>query len=201
MSKFLIPVLTLLIAFIILSGCASSPPTNFYALQPQISEHPANSAVTEKKLTIVIGPVELPKLLDRTQIVTRHADNQVHLAEFHQWGESLDANVTRVLTQNLASLQPNDVIRSYPWGAFGSVDYRIFIYFLRFDATPGQSVNLEADWIIFNEKSRQIVKNGHTSIERAVKNDSYQTIANSLSKTLGLFGYEMSNSLNESITR
>ena len=201
MSKFLIPILALLIAFIILSGCASSPPTKFYALQPQISERPANFAVAEKKLTIGIGPVELPKLLDRTQIVTRHADNQVHLAEFHQWSEPLDANVTRVLTQNLAALRPNAVIRSYPWGAFGSVDYRIVINFLQFDATSGQSVGLEADWIIMDEKSRQIVKNGHTNIETADKNQSYQAIVNSLSKTLGLFGHEMSNSLNDSLTR
>lgn len=181
---------------VLLTGCASSPPTHFYTLDPvHTSQEPPHSA--RKKMLVGIGPVELPKLLDRTQIVTKHEDNRVELAEFHQWGEPLKENVTRVLTRNMTSLRANDVIRSYPWGAFGTVDYRVVLNFLQFDPIPGKNVTLEVDWIIMNEKNHQVLKNGHSIIEQAIDNQSYQAIVEALSKTLGVLSQELSNSLDK----
>ena len=127
----------------LLSGCLSTPPTQFYVLEP-LSEPPSSSTVTEKKRQIGIGPVSIPALLERKQIVTRLPDNSVTIAEFHQWASPLKDNVVQVLTHNLATLQTGDLIRAYPWSAYGAVDYRIVIDIIRFDTRPQQTVNFEA---------------------------------------------------------
>lgn len=180
---------------VLLTGCASSPPTHFYTLDPVHTSEEAKPQSTRKKMLVGVGPVELPKLFDRTQIVTRHEDNRVELAEFHQWGEPLKENVTDILARNIAALRTNAVVRSYPWGAFGTVDYRVVVKFLQFDPIPGQTVTIEADWTIMNEKNHKVLKNGHSKVEQAIENQSYQAIVEALSKSLGELSREISSEL------
>ncbi|MGZ5006573.1 MAG: PqiC family protein [Methylobacter sp.] len=178
----------------LLSGCLSTPPTHFYVLEAQNSPA-ASSTVTEKKRQIGIGPISIPTLLERKQIVTRLPDNSIKIAEFHQWASPLKDNVAQVLTHNLAMLQSNDLIRSYPWSAYGAVDYRIIIDIIRFDTSPEQSVNLEANWAIMNEKDHTLLNNGHSRIEHHLDDESYPSTVKALSKVLSEFSLELSNAL------
>ena len=57
---------------------------------------------------IGVGPITVPKYLDRPQIVTRSGRNQLALGEFDRWAEPLQDNVLRVLAENLAFLIPTD---------------------------------------------------------------------------------------------
>lgn len=190
LSKWLIS----LSACALLSACASTPPTQFYVLEP-LSESPSFSATTEKKRQIGIGPVSIPTLLERKQIVTRLPDNSVQVAEFHQWASPLRNNVSEVLTHNLAALQAADLIRSYPWSAYGAVDYRIIVDIIRFDTRPEQSVNIEANWTIMNEKNHAVVSNGKTKIERPLNDSSYPSAVKALNKVLSEFSQELSVAL------
>jgi hypothetical protein len=178
----------------LLSACISTPPTQFYVLEP-LHESSSLSAVAGKKRQIGIGPVSIPALLERKQIVTRLPDSSVQVAEFHQWASPLKNSVGEVLTHNLASLQANDLIRAYPWNAYGAVDYRIIIDIIRFDTRPEQSVNLEANWTIMNEKDHTVVSNGRTKIERPLNDSSYPSAVNGLSNILGEFSHELSGAL------
>ncbi|MDO9268170.1 MAG: PqiC family protein [Methylobacter sp.] len=190
LSKWLISVS----ACTLLCACISTPPTQFYVLEPLI-ESPSFSSATEKKRQIGIGPVSIPTLLERKQIVTRLPDSGVKVAEFHQWASPLKNNVTQVLTHNLATLQADDLIRAYPWSAYGAVDYRIIIDIIRFDTRPEQSVNLEANWAIMNEKNHTLISNGRTKIERPLNDSSYPSTVKALSKILSEFSQELSIAL------
>jgi uncharacterized lipoprotein YmbA len=179
---------------VLLSACISTPPTRFYVLEP-LSEQPLSSTTVEKKRQIGIGPVSIPTLLERKQIVTRLPDNSIKIAEFHQWASPLKDNVAQVLTHNLATLQADDLIRAYPWSAYGAVDYRIIIDIIRFDTRPEQSVNLEANWAIMNEKNHSLLSNGRTKIERLLDDPSYPATVKALNKILGEFSQELSQAL------
>lgn len=181
---------------VLLSACLSTPPTQFYVLEP-LSEPSSSSTTAEKKRRIGIGPVSIPTLLERKQIVTRLPDNSVKIAEFHQWASPLKNNVVQVLTHNLAILQPDDLIRAYPWSAYGMVDYRIVIDIIRFDTRPEQSVNLEADWSIMNEKNHTLLSNGHTKIEHPLANPSYPSTVKALNQILSEFSHELSKALDK----
>jgi uncharacterized lipoprotein YmbA len=181
-------------SLLLLSACASTPPTRFYVLEP-FSKPPASATGVEKQRLIGVGPVSIPALIERQKIVTRKADNNIEIAEFHQWASPLKENITQVLTRDLALLMPDDVVRSYPWGAFGSVDYRIIVDVVRFDTHPGRSANLEAGWAIMNEKNHQILTHGHSRIEQPLSDTSYTGTVNALSALLGEFSRELSLAL------
>lgn len=137
----------------LLTACASTPPTHFYTLEAQ-SQHPAvTNSTTTKKLLIGIGPLSLPALLDRSQIVTRTENNTIEMADFDLWAAPLKENVIAVLSKNVATLQPNMIVRGYPWSVYGNMDYRVIIDITRFDTLRGKSVNLEANWAIMEEKT------------------------------------------------
>ena len=179
---------------ILLSACLSTPPSQFYVLE-SLSEPPLSSTTTEQKRQIGLGPVSIPTLLERKQIVTRLPDNGVNIAEFHQWASPLKDNITQVLAHNLASLQTADLIRAYPWSAYGSVDYRIIIDIIRFDTHPEQSANFEANWAIMNEKNHTLLRNGHTKIKQPLDDPSYPSTVKALSKILSEFSRELSQAL------
>jgi uncharacterized lipoprotein YmbA len=179
---------------VLLSACISTPPTQFYVLEP-LSEPSSSSMATEKKRQIGIGPVSIPAVLERKQIITRLPDSTIKIAEFHQWASPLKDNVAQVLTHNLATLQTGDLIRAYPWSAYGVVDYRIIIDIIRFDTRPEQSVNLEANWAIMNEKNHTVLSNGRSKIERPLNNSSYPATVKALNKVLGEFSLELSQAL------
>jgi uncharacterized lipoprotein YmbA len=194
MAKQLSKWLILLFVAPLLSACLSTPPTQFYVLEP-LSESPSSSTASEKKRQIGIGPVSIPALLERKQIVTRLPDNSVKIAEFNQWASPLKDNITQVLTHNLATLQAGDLIRAYPWSAYGAVDYRIIIDIIRFDTRQEQSVNLEANWAIMNEKNHTLISNGRSKIERSLDDSSYPATVKALNKILGEFSQELSQAL------
>ncbi|CAA9889966.1 conserved exported hypothetical protein [Candidatus Methylobacter favarea] len=175
----------------LLSACASTPSTNFYVLEPLSGLTPSVTKSVNKPL-IGIGPVSMPALLDRKQIVTRTQNGSVQIAEFHQWASPLKENVVQALTHNLAALRPDYLVRTYPWSAFGSVNYRIIVDILRFDTNPGKSVNLEANWAIMDEKKQALISNGHSEIEHPFSDASYPGAVNALSEILSEFSRELS---------
>ena len=179
----------------LLIACASTPPTHFYTLESQ-SRPPvdAPSAITKKRL-IGIGPLSLPALLDRRQIITRADNNSVQIADFDQWAAPLKDNVIAVLSKNVAALQPNAIVRAYPWGVYGNVDYRVIIDISRFDTQLGKSVNLEASWAIMDEKNHTIVSNGQAKIDRPLNDASYNSVAQGLSKLLSELSQQLSRAL------
>ena len=181
----------------LLTACLSTPPTHFYVLEP-LNES-SKILASEHKHQIGVGPVTIPALLERKQIVTRLPDSSIAIAEFHQWASPLKENVAQVLTYDLAALQTDDLIRTYPWSAYGAVDYRIIIDIIRFDTRPEHSVNFEANWSIMNEKNHSLLSNGHTKIEHPLTDTTYPGIVNALSKILSEFSVELSQALNKAV--
>ena len=181
----------LLCASGLLGACASAP-TNFYTLEAQSRPRVATSTSNAKKPLIGIGPLSMPALLDRRGIVTRAENNSVQIAEFDQWAAPLKDNVIAVLSKNVATLQPNAIIRAYPWGVYGNVDYRVIIDISRFDTQLGKSVNLEASWAIMEEKNHKIVSNGQAKIEQPLNDSSYNSAAQGLSKLLSELSQQLS---------
>jgi len=153
-----------------------------------------NTAIAKKRL-IGIGPLSLPALLDRKGIVTRAENNSVQIAEFDQWAAPLKDNVITVLSKNVATLQPNAIVRAYPWSPYGNVDYRVIVDISRFDTQLGKSANLEASWAIMEEKNHTIVSNGQAKIERQLNDSSYNSVAQALSKLLGELSQQISFAL------
>lgn len=179
----------------LLTACAT-PPTQFYQLEAT-SPPLVTSTTTAKKMLIGIGPLSLPALVDRKQIVTRGANNAIQLAEFHQWATPLQDNVLNVLSKNIAAQQSNAIVRSYPWSVYGEMDYRVIIDISRFDSQLGKSANLQASWVIMSEKNHTIISNGQTNIQQLLHDERYDSAVLALNKLLSELSQQLSLALHQ----
>jgi uncharacterized protein len=179
---------------ILLAGCATPPSVEFYVLEPSSQTAPVTLA-SVKQHSIGIGPITIPAVLEHKGIITRHPGNAVQIAQFQQWASPLPDNLLQALTRNLSSLQPNNIVRAYPWSVHGMVDLQIIVDVIRFDTTLGESANLEANWTIKNEKTNAILKNGRSVINHSLSDSSYPGTVRALSRILGEFGQELSLAL------
>jgi len=182
----------------VLSACTSTPPTQFHVLEPQfeISTQSKSNDTTTKRI-VGIGPVSIPTFLERKQLVTRDQDNNLQIAELQQWAAPLKDNITEVLAQNLAALQQDNIVRAYPWSAYGSIDFQIIVQINRFDARPDKSANLEASWVIMDDKNHTIVSNGFSRLQSKPNDDSTTETIKSLNSVLAALSQELSQALSK----
>jgi uncharacterized lipoprotein YmbA len=129
-----------LMSLLILQGCATTPPTQFYSLEA-LKQIPSVSLQKEISKTVCgIAQISLPSALERKQIVTRDANGVLHLAEQHQWAALLKQNMTEVLAKNLAMQHPTFWFKAYPWSTLGMVDYRLVIDVTQLDIVLGTMI-------------------------------------------------------------
>ena len=69
---------------LVLGGCATSPPAQYYTLAPL--QPPDVKAASVPTFTVAVGPVITPDLLQRPQIATRTSDAPDQLFGFSQMG-------------------------------------------------------------------------------------------------------------------
>jgi uncharacterized protein len=154
--------LMVLVMCIAAAGCSPLGPrpnySKFFILTPLADgANPAATAASTpaRPLALGIGPIDFPDYLRRSQFVTRSAPNQIELSMVDRWGEPLDKNFQRVLSENLARLLNTYRIEQYPWDHKDQVDYQIAINVQNFETnTDGQS-QLNARWIIKDGSNRK----------------------------------------------
>ncbi|WP_277998131.1 PqiC family protein [Paraburkholderia terricola] len=127
-----------------LAGCAS-PKATFYTLS---SQPPAQSTAPAMPVTVLIGSVTVPDLVDRPQIVVRTSANQVTIDEFARWADSLKSQIPRVIAADLAQELNSPRVSAYPMAGDPAALYRVQIDVQRFDATLGDAVTVDVLWSV-----------------------------------------------------
>ena len=138
-----------------LEACTSTP-SRFYLLNSLSTSEPMAVPAAPQGPVIGVGPITLPKYLDRPQIVTRASRNQLTLGEFDRWAEPLQDNVSRVLAENLARLIPTDHILLNPGPRSTPVDYQVTVEVRQFDGGLGGESTLLARWSILDGAEREL---------------------------------------------
>ncbi len=195
LTKYLKSLIMVVLLGLLLTACAVTPSPNFYVLEAL--SQPSVSTTVGKKPLIGIGPLNLPSLLERKQIVTRKENNTIQIAEFDQWAAPLKDNILAVLSKNIAAQQPNMVVKAYPWAVYGEMDYRVIIDISRFDGQLGQTAYLEASWSIMKEKDHSIIRNGQTKLTQVLNDSNYESVVRALNKLLNEFSQQLSQALNQ----
>jgi hypothetical protein len=138
MKNRLIPALALLT----LAGCASSPPTRYFALDPAPPAAPAaNQAAGEP---VKVDAVHLPPALDRDSMVRGESDNQLQISSQDRWAGDLGEMIRRVLTQDLAQRLPAAMVIA-PQSPAPPSARGLVVDILTFQPQAGEVV-LDADW-------------------------------------------------------
>ena len=169
--------------WIIIGGCAGTPPSRFYVLSPLQGDDRQGEA-DEACAAISIGPVELPDYIDRPQIVTRISPNKLNLAEFDQWAEPLMDSFSRILMENLSILLCADPISLYPSRGPTTIDYRVEIEVIRLDGRLGEQATLVARWIIFDEKDSKVLLTRKSNLSSPAQSGGFEALVSAQSQTI-----------------
>lgn len=141
----------LLIVMLVLlqAGCSvggASRPAEFYVLNAEPGTPVSGRTSATEPLSVGLGPVTMPDIFDRPQIVTRPQSNRLEMAEFNRWGGDLNRDLSRVLAQNLMSRLHTDSVLLHPWSSRDNPDFQVAIQVFRFDGELGNVARFEGVW-------------------------------------------------------
>lgn len=191
-----IPLGAACLLLIIMSGCTGSQPTRFYVLSAVGNPAGAGERSCPESSFPALGilPVELPKYLDRPQMVTRKGENELRLSELHEWAEPLDENIADVVAQNLRSLTCSRV-ETFPWRDFDDIVYRISATVVHLDGTPGGQARLDVVWSVTDEETKRTVYTKESRYVEPVRHATEESLASAYSRLLASFSRDIADAL------
>jgi hypothetical protein len=180
----------------ILTGCAASQPTRFFvlnALEPSQKESP-KSCENDKIFTLGINPINLPRYLDRPQIMTKVNDNEFKLSELNVWAEPLKDRLTRVIAQNLDSVPCADIV-IMPKALSKQINYRLSADVIRLDGTLGGQALFDVQWSITEEQTKRVLIAKVSKYREPVQSHDYNALVYAYNRVLDSFSREIADSL------
>jgi len=95
-----------------MTACGGGPPAKLYLLEPLVDEQQTRTPTESKNIGLAV--VKVPGYADDKPIASRLGGTRVLLTEDHQWAESPDTAITRVLANRMRAYSGGNVIVE-PW--------------------------------------------------------------------------------------
>jgi len=129
---------------VLLVGCSSPKPTLY-----SLNATPIPQATSASKSTrIMVGPVALPAMVDRPQLVLQNANNTVQVYEYHRWANTLKGDVGDVIASNVAQALAISNVWNFAQNTQTNFDYQIFVDVQKIDTKLGGPVEVDVLWTI-----------------------------------------------------
>ncbi len=185
-----------------LAGClGASQPSHYYVLTPTKPatslESPPLKAAFNSRRTIGIGPIEVPKYLDRSNLVTLSGTNQLNISEFDTWAEPLNEGLQRVFVQNIGqSLKSNGVL-VVPHQSLDAQELQVSVAIDRFECDSMKKCFFQYRWGIRSANTANISQPSMSTREATAPS----AVASQQVETLNLLVAEGSREIAETLLR
>jgi hypothetical protein len=162
-----------------IGGC-STPQAQLYTLSPAAGAiaRPADAAVA--KFGVAVGPVSVPAVVDRPQIVVTKGPNQVGLDEFNRWASPLQGNIAHVVAADLSAQLGTLSVTS---NAAAEAEFRVAIDVQVFQSTPGEAAVLGAVWTV-RRTADGVARSASVDIREPCQGTGYAALAAAHSRAL-----------------
>ncbi len=169
----------LMLIAVVLAGCESKP-TNFYYLEALGSpaEIPSDQAAR-----LAIEEVNVPRYLDRPDIVSQESGTGLKVSDVDQWAEPLKFGIARVLQGDLAHLLAKRPIMVVP-ADFTDADAELFVQVSRFEVTAAGEAVVEAHWRIVRTDDGVELIIGRSEHRQIYSGDGYLVVTAALNEAL-----------------
>src|SRR5262245_21939829 len=151
------------------SGCAS-PPSRFYTLTAGTT-----AATTSSNLSVAVGPVSVPEVVDRPEIVLTTGPNQVRPDEFNRWASPLQNGISRAVAENLVLMLGTPRVTLSTQMLSADADYRAAVEVQRFESALGEAAALDAVWSVRRAKDGR-TEMGRTTVREQVQEKDYDSL-------------------------
>lgn len=192
---------------VLLVGCSSPKPT-FYSFNtapiPQVS--PA-----AKGTRIMVGPVTLPAMVDRPQLVLQNANNTVEVYEYHRWANTLKGDVGDVIASNIAQVLAISNLWNFAQSSQANFDYQIFVDVQNIDTKLGERVEIDVLWTIKSARTTKLLTKpgkvdtgsvtlakpimGRSLVQESVTGTGFDAIVAAQSRAFSKVGQEIARSI------
>jgi len=178
----------------LLTGCGSSPRETYYTLSAVGAMNSAAPGSVESTYSVAVGPITLPEVVERPQLVLRVGPNEVTLVELHRWAGPLKSEIPRIIAENLAAYLDVKRVAAYPQSAGDNADYRVLVDVQRFDSTLGESVTIDALWTV-KRVSDGVMRTGRSSVKESSSGGSYDAVVAAHSRALATISREIAEAI------
>ena len=191
----LIAYVTILVGVMTLTACGRTPPAKFYTLQP-VQQSSLGKSLPEN-IALAVGPVAIPAALDRAEIVTRYAGNEVSFSEYHRWAGPLQKNIAAVLSQNIGSLLGTERITPFTRENIFRPTHRVVININRYDSQLSKEFLLNATWSIKDLNGNKPLLIQNSIIRESLASSTYEDLVAAQSQALGTLSEEIAKAFME----
>jgi hypothetical protein len=191
-------ILLIVMLALVQAGCSiggASRPSEFYVLNIEPGTPVSGRTAPAGPLTVGLGPVTMPDIFDRPQIVTRPQPNRIDLAEFDRWGGDLNRDLSRVLAQNLMSRLNTDSILSHPWSSSDNPDFQVAVQVFRFDGKVGQVARFEGVWRLMDGAKGCELATHRFSFDESPAGSGYPEFVSAMSRAVAKLSQEIAEQI------
>jgi uncharacterized lipoprotein YmbA len=169
------------------TGCfgAAAKPTEYFTLSTTALANAGEPLASLPQLGLAVGPMDLPRHLDRQEIVTRDGSHRVVVEDSERWGGSLREDILRVVADDLGALLGTNRVAIYPAVPRFALDYQIMLDLREFEGRQGESVRLRAYWTVVSGADGKGVAVGESQIDQPVASPSWADFVAAHSTALG----------------
>jgi uncharacterized lipoprotein YmbA len=184
------PQRTALATLALLVGSCASAPEHLYTLDTTAGQ-PADA---RSDLPIVlVGPVSVPEMVDRPQLVVREGKYGVVVNEQERWATPLKDSLPRVVTMQLGERCTSAKFRLLSSAATEEPHARLAIEFTSIEINRATGVSVVASWAYRDGSKRAIegVGEGHADIDST----NYSSYVDGMHRSLGAWANSVATQL------
>ena len=187
---------TMVVGVMMLTACGGrTPPAKFYTLQPV--EQSSTGKSLPLNVALAIGPVAIPAALDRAEIVTRDAVNEVSFSEYQRWAGPLEQSIAAVIAQNVGTLLETERVTPFTHENIFQPTHRVVININRYDSQLAKEFLLSATWSIKNLNGNKLLLIRNSIIREPLASAGYEELVAAQSKALAALSQEIAAALIE----
>ena len=175
------------LATLVLTACATTAPDHFYRLA---DPSPTVNAASRAMPSVAVGPVSVPDLVDRPQIVTLGPGSRVQLSEQNRWAEPLKLAIGRLVAERMAASLGTPLVTAYPADAGIEAAYRVALSVQRFDSELGVNASDTVLWTVRRLADGQL-RSGRTALSQRPADASFDAIVVAHAQSLARIGDEI----------
>lgn len=176
---------------VLLNACVSQLPTNYYTLSADSEEWTTN--ILPKGVSLGVGPISLPSMLDRNGIVT-HQDGgpQINVASLDLWAGELDILFGRTVAERMAEHLNIADVWATPWDARLRPEYQLRLFVDKFSGELGGPVTVKIKWVLLADYGKRAIGTHIFQKTQHAKTAGYAGYVQTLNRLLADFAAEAS---------